>query len=115
MTEQSLVERLRAYRSFDEWNDNGCRHSICDEAAAEIERLTAENAKLRGALGKAELDWLFDKFHTYLQCTLSEFAVSAEDERAYTAVGERADKLHQAILAALDDHIDLPRLTMGEG
>lgn len=32
-----LIERLRSYRSFDEWGD--VQHAVCDEAADELARL----------------------------------------------------------------------------
>lgn len=44
-----LVGRLRAYRPPNEWGD-GVNHVICDEAAARIEALEAENRKLREAI-----------------------------------------------------------------
>jgi hypothetical protein len=44
---EKLVERLKAYCSFDEWGV--VRHWICDEAAATLERVARENAELRAA------------------------------------------------------------------
>lgn len=43
-----IVERLRAYRPRDEWGDP-THHSICDEAADEIERLARELSTARRA------------------------------------------------------------------
>ncbi len=44
-----LVERLRRYRPRDDWGV-GEHHTICDEAAGEIERLTRELAGIVGLL-----------------------------------------------------------------
>lgn len=44
-----IVPRLRAYRPFNEWGD-GVRHTICDEAADEIERLRSRVAELEGVI-----------------------------------------------------------------
>lgn len=41
-----LLERLRRYRPRDDWGV-GEHHTICDEAAGEIERLSRELAELR--------------------------------------------------------------------
>lgn len=49
-----LVERLRAYRPTNEWGD-GVHHMICDEAAAEIERLREALEQIAaGNFGKHE-------------------------------------------------------------
>lgn len=46
-----LLNRLRAYRSFDEWGD--VHHPICDEAADELARLRAEVERLKNDLAFA--------------------------------------------------------------
>lgn len=43
-----LAERLRRYRPRDDWGV-GEHHTICDEAAGEIERLALELAEFRAA------------------------------------------------------------------
>lgn len=45
-----LCERLRAYRPINQEWEMPEHHVICDEAAAAIERLVAENERMREAL-----------------------------------------------------------------
>lgn len=57
-----IVERLRAYRTFDEWSEHGCRHGICDEAADLIQSLQSrlsigEGNVERVAMGLYEHHW----------------------------------------------------------
>lgn len=102
--EQSLVERLR---SVDiSWSETG---EWCAEAAAEIERLTAENEKLRGALGKVlSGDVPRERYiphrddgkpSRYDQC-----------QHGLTMREDCPNCIDLFIATALDDTIDLPRL-----
>ncbi|MUO77668.1 hypothetical protein GOZ78_01975 [Agrobacterium vitis] len=50
--EIDIVERLRTYRPTDEWGD-GVHHTICDEAANEITRLSNELRQSQSALDLA--------------------------------------------------------------
>lgn len=58
MTE-NLIDRLREYRPRDSWGDP-VNHTICDEAADEIERLTRMFSELEHELGKREALRMFE-------------------------------------------------------
>lgn len=51
-----LIERLSRYRPRDEWGDP-THHSICDEAAAEIERLRRDLDELRAMSADKATAW----------------------------------------------------------
>lgn len=57
MSDRMIVERLR-YKDAVVESDN----TLCDEAADEIERLTAENAALRSRLAEADALLLMTKW-----------------------------------------------------
>lgn len=57
-----LVERLRTYRPANEWGD-GVEHTICNEAADEIERLRAA----MGAEGQQFMQALVDEASAEIQ------------------------------------------------
>lgn len=46
---ETLVQRLRAYEG-ENWETTACYNGVRDEAAAEIERLTAELTDIKAAL-----------------------------------------------------------------
>lgn len=82
-----LVERLRGYRPANEWGD-GVEHTICNEAADEIDRLR----KAMGAEGQQFMQALVDEASaeiqkrkaaeaelTRLRATASDVVASASD------------------------------------